>query len=140
MKKSIFILLLTALFITSCGETKKEEIKKEVTPEVTPEVKKSKIMGSNDYLVLGEQLFTEKTCTTCHLPDKKAIGPSIKDINKVYKEQNGNIVAFLKGKTEAIVDTDPAQVAIMKANLDGFVKDLTAKEIAALAVYMNSVE
>jgi len=28
----------------------------------------------------------------------------------------------------------------MKANLDGFVKDLTAEELAAIAAYMKSVK
>jgi cytochrome c len=138
MKKSIFVIALAALFTVSCGETKKEEVKKEVKEEVTPEVKKEKVKKPSDYLALGEKLFTEKTCATCHQPDAKVIGPSIKDINKIYKEKNANIVDFLKGKSEPIVDTDPGQVAIMKANLDGFVKDLTSEELAALAVYMNS--
>lgn len=140
MKKSIFVLALAALFVVSCGEKKKEEVKKEVQEEVTPEVKKEKVKSPKDYLALGEKLFTEKTCATCHQPDAKVIGPSIKDINKIYSEQKGNIVDFLKGKSEPIVDTDPGQVAIMKANIDGFVKDLTSEEIAALAVYMGSIK
>ncbi|WP_372800790.1 c-type cytochrome, partial [Lutibacter sp.] len=101
---------------------------------------KEKIKSPADYIALGEKLFTEKTCTTCHQPDAKVIGPSIKDINKVYSEKGANLVAFLKGESEAIVDTDPGQVAIMKANLDGFVKDLTSEELAALAAYMASIK
>ncbi len=138
MKKSVLILGLVAFFFASCGETKKEEIKKEV--EAPAESAKETIKTSDDYLALGKELFTSKTCVTCHQPDVKVIGPSIKDINKKYSETNGNIVAFLKGETAPIVDTDPGQVAIMKANLDGFVKNLTSEELAALAVYMNSVK
>ena len=48
------------------------------------------------------------------------------------------MVQFLKGNTEAIVDTDPGQVAIMKANLDGFVKDLSPEELQALTAYMRN--
>ena len=48
-------------------------------------------------------------------------------------------MSFLKGEQEAIVDTDPGQVAIMKANLDGFVKDLKEEELKALEAYMRSV-
>jgi cytochrome c len=136
MKKSIFILLLMAVFIASCGDTKKEELKKEVIPEATTP---DKPQTAKDHFALGEKLFTEKTCASCHQPDTKTIGPSIKEINNVYKEKNGNVILFLKGRSEAIVDTDPAQVAIMKANLDGFVKDLTPQEIAAIAIYMSSV-
>ena len=57
---------------------------------------------------------------------------------KIYDEKNGNLVQFLKGNSAAIVDTDPGQVAIMKANLDGFVKDLTGDQLQALSAYMRS--
>jgi len=139
MKKSVLVLGLAALFLTSCGDKKKEEVKKEVETKVEAVKEDGKeVVGDN--LELGKKLFAEKTCTTCHQPDAKVIGPSIKDINKVYAEQNGNIVKFLKGDAAAIVDKDPGQVAIMKANLDGFVKDLSGEELAALAAYMRSVK
>ena len=139
MKKTVLVLGLTALFLTSCGEKKKEEVKKEVAPKVetVKEEVKEAVAGN---IELGKKLFGEKTCTTCHQADAKVIGPSIKDINKIYAEQNGDIVKFLKGEATAIVDTDPGQVAIMKANLDGFVKDLSGEELAAIAAYMASVK
>ncbi|WP_299526951.1 c-type cytochrome [uncultured Lutibacter sp.] len=143
MKKSVFVLALAALFFVSCGEKKKEEVKKEVettVETVEDEVKDAATEVVADNLELGKKLFTEKTCATCHNPDMKIIGPSIKDINKVYAEQNGNMVKFLKGESPAIVDTDPGQVAIMKANLDGFVKDMSGDELAAIAAYMRSVK
>ncbi|MGV8946996.1 MAG: c-type cytochrome [Lutibacter sp.] len=138
MKKSVLLLGLTAMFFVSCGETKKEEVKKEV--ETTAEPAADGVKSSSDYMALGEKLFKDKTCFTCHHPDEKVIGPSIKDINKIYTEKGGNIVAFLKGESPAIVDTDPGQVAIMQANIDGFVKNLTSEELAALAVYMGSIK
>ena len=141
MRKSVLVLGLAAVIFTSCGEKMKEEVKKEVETKVEAvkeEVKE--VVDPADNIALGKQLFTDKTCTTCHQPDAKVIGPSIKEINKVYEEQNGNMVKFLKGEAPAIVDTDPGQVAIMKANLDGFVKDLSGDELAALAAYMRSVK
>lgn len=135
MKKSILVLGLTALFLISCGEKKKEEVKKEVET-VKEEVKE--VVADN--FELGKKLFAEKTCVACHQADMKVIGPSIKDINKIYAEQNGNIVKFLKGEAEAIVDTDPGQVAIMKANLDGFVKNMSDEELEAIASYMESIK
>ena len=137
MKKSLFVLGIAALMFVSCGEKKKEEVKKEVETKVET-VKKE--VAAVDNIELGKKLFAEKTCTTCHQPDAKVIGPSIKEINKIYAEKNGNMVKFLKGEAEAIVDTDPGQVAIMKANLDGFVKDMSGDELAALAAYMRSVK
>jgi len=143
MKKSVLILGLAALFFTSCGDKKKEEVKKEVeTPveTVKEEVKEAATEVTAENLEIGKKLFSEKTCATCHNPDMKVIGPSIKDINKIYAEQNGDIIKFLKGEADAIVDTDPGQVAIMKANLDGFVKDMSADELAAITAYMKSVK
>ncbi|NOQ91813.1 MAG: cytochrome c, partial [Flavobacteriaceae bacterium] len=59
---------------------------------------------------------------------------------KIYEEKEGNLVQFLKGNDAAIVDTDPGQVAIMKANLDGFVKDMSGDELQALANYMRNAK
>lgn len=143
MKKTITILSFAALFFASCGDKKKEEAKEiESTPveEVGAEETVSDVKSPDDYLALGEKLFAEKTCTTCHQVDTKVIGPSIKEISKVYAEKNANIVSFLKGESPAIVDTDPGQVAIMKANLDSFVKDMSSEELAALAVYIASIK
>ena len=69
-----------------------------------------------------------------------AVGPSIKDIVKVYDQYDASLVEFLKGNKEAIVETDPGQVAIMKANLDGFVKDLKDEELQALAASMKNAQ
>lgn len=141
MKKLLLILGVLAFTFTSCGEKKKEEVKKEAEP-VKEEVKTtettSEVNGTDEQIAMGAKLFTEKTCTTCHALDTKIIGPAVKDIVKKYEESNGNIVDFLTEKSNAIVDTDPGQVAIMKANLDGFVKDLTPEELQAIAAYMHS--
>jgi cytochrome c len=137
MRKTVLTLISIAFVLGSCGDKKKEEVKKEVETKVEAE---SNIKTVADYVAQGEKLFTEKTCTTCHQIETKVIGPSVKDIMKIYRENNANIVDFLKGNLEPIVDKDPGQVAIMKANLDGFVKDLTAEEVAAIAAYMGSVE
>ncbi|MDV7187396.1 c-type cytochrome [Lutibacter sp. TH_r2] len=141
MKKSLFVLGIAAVLFVSCGEKKKEEVKKEVETKVETVKEEVKTeVAAVDNIELGKKLFAEKTCATCHQPDAKVIGPSIKEIVKVYAEQKGNIVTFLKGEAEAIVDKDPGQVAIMKANLDGFVKDMSGDELAAVAAYMRSVK
>ncbi len=87
----------------------------------------------------GKALFASKTCTACHNVDKKVVGPSIKEIVKIYDEKGANMVKFLKGNLEAIVDTDPAQVAVMKANLTGILKGAKAEELQAITAYMRSV-
>ena len=134
-------LIVFALLLVSCGKEKKEEIKKEVetTVEKAEKVVKEAVTTA-DQATLGKQLFTDKTCVSCHLVDKKLVGPSIKDIVKIYDEKKGNIVQFLKGNSAAIVDTNPGQVAIMKANLDGFVHDLSGDQLRALAAYMRAAK
>ena len=142
MKKILLIFGVIAFTFTSCGDKKKEEVKKEAEPikveETVKAVEETTSDVKNEQLALGEKLFTEKTCVACHQLDTKLIGPSIKDIVKIYDEKGANMVQFLKGNTEAIVDTDPGQVAIMKANLDGFVKDLSPEELQALTGYMRN--
>ena len=135
MKKLLLIFGVLAFTFASCGDKKKEEVKKEAEPI---KVEETAVSAKDQQIALGEKLFSEKTCITCHQVDMKVVGPSIKDIVKVYDEQNGNLVKFLKGNSDAIVDTDPGQVAIMKANLDGFVKDLTPEDLQALSAYMRS--
>lgn len=126
MKKTILTLAILSIITISCGDKKKEETTTPAVVELTAED--------------GKELFTSKTCTSCHQPDTKLIGPSIKDINAKYTENNASIASFLKGELSPIVDTDPTQVAIMKANLDSFVKDLTDAEIQAIEKYMLSVQ
>ena len=138
MKKILFVFAIFSLAIISCGETKKEDVKKEV--EATKEVAEEAPAAASDLIAMGEKLFTDKTCVSCHQLDAKIVGPSIKDIVKVYDQYDASLVAFLKGDKEAIVETDPGQVAIMKANLDGFVKDLKDEELEALAAYMKSAK
>jgi len=138
MKKILFVFAIFSLTIISCGETKKEDVKKEIEAPIE-EAKEAPAAG-NDMIALGEKLFTEKTCVSCHQLDAKIVGPSIKDIVKVYDQYDASLVEFLKGNKEAIVETDPGQVAIMKANLDGFVKDLKDEELQALAAYMKNAK
>lgn len=91
-------------------------------------------------IFLGNRLFSEKTCITCHDVNKEKIGPSVKEIMKIYNEKNGDIVAFLKGKAKPIVDTTSSQVAIMQANIDGFLKDISDEELKTIATYMQHVD
>lgn len=86
---------------------------------------------------LGKELFEGKgTCTTCHRADTKVIGPSIKEISKVYKEKKASIALFLKGEGEPLVD--PSQYEVMKANF-AITKTMTDEELDALETYIHSL-
>ena len=97
-------------------------------------------LSMDSQIFLGNRLFSEKTCITCHDVNSTKIGPSVKEIMKVYKEKNGDIVAFLKGEANPIVDTTATQVAIMQANIDGFLKDISEEELKTIATYMLHVD
>ena len=85
---------------------------------------------------MGKEIFDGKgNCFSCHKPDQKVIGPSIKEIAKIYKEKNGDMVTFLKGKGEPIVD--PSQYEVMKTNFY-ITKHFTDEELKALEDYMYS--
>ena len=105
MKKIPFLLVFTAFFVFySCGEKAEKKEEKKIKLERKVEKADTKVNKDSDaeLIALGKRLFTEKTCVTCHLIDKKVIGPSIKDINKIYADNNADIVAFLKGELEPI--------------------------------------
>lgn len=123
MKKTAF--LLVVLIFTSCKKESEESFGK---PETTTEVQKPE--------ELGKELFNGKgACIACHQPDAKLIGPNLQDIAKIYKEKNGDMVTFLKGEGEPIVD--PSQYEIMKTNF-AITKTMTDQELKALEAYVYS--
>lgn len=141
----ITILLIILVTFYNCGEKKSDKTPETITIETATEVKKeaSKTVTLSPeetaLIAQGQQLFKDKTCFTCHQTNSKIIGPSIKEITKIYKEKDEDIIAFLKGDLSPIVDTDPGQVTIMKANLDSFVKNLKEDELQAIKAYMMSI-
>ncbi len=86
--------------------------------------------------VTGKELFEgEGNCVACHKPDQKNIGPSLKDIGKIYKAKKRSIVAFLKEDSEPLVD--PSQYDIMKTNF-AITKSMSGEELKALEDYIYS--
>jgi len=84
----------------------------------------------------GKTIFEGKgMCISCHKQDVKLIGPSLQDIAKIYKEKNGNIISFLKGEGEALVD--PTQYEVMKTNL-AITKTFSDEELKSIELYVNS--
>ena len=132
MRFLLFFVLILMFF--GCNMSKKsEKLEENKMPERGE-------LSRESQLFLGNRLFSEKTCITCHDINVEKIGPSVKDIMKVYKAKNGNIVAFLKGETKPIVDTTASQVAIMQANIDGFLQDISDEELNTIATYMMHVD
>lgn len=135
MKTSFKLVLFSALtlFVISCGG-KKEDQDFGTKPTTTEE--KATTDGAFPLAEKGKEIFEGKgTCFTCHKKDVKIVGPSIQDIVKIYKEKNGNIVTFLKGEADPLVD--PSQFEVMKANF-AITKTMTEEELQSLEQYMQS--
>ena len=132
--KVYFKLLLTlsiGISIISCGE------KKETDAMGNP-INQAETSVNQTPKELGKELFEGKgMCATCHKADQKIVGPSIKDISKIYTEKGASISLFLQGETDPIVD--PSQYEIMKANLE-ITKAMTEAEVQALETYMLSIK
>ena len=123
--KQIFILVAFFLFL-SCGEKKKND---PLYPESATEEKQTPEQ-------LGQEIFDSKgNCFACHKPDQKIVGPSIEQIAEIYKDKGGDIVSFLKGNEEPIVD--PSQFEVMKTNF-AITKNMTDEELKALEAYIYS--
>jgi cytochrome c len=121
------VFALTFVLFLSCGKEKEQEFfGKQETPETT----------ENPIVTKGKELFEGKgTCVACHKPDVKVIGPSISEIAKIYKEKNADMVKFLKGEGEPIVD--PSQYEVMKTNFS-ITKTMSDEELQALEAYFYS--
>lgn len=109
---------------------KKEETKKEpLYPTSTEEIAQTPEE-------LGAEIFKGKgNCVACHQMDQKVVGPSLKVIAQMYKDKNADMVKFLKGEGEPIVD--PSQYEVMKANF-AITKAMSDEELGALEAYVYS--
>jgi cytochrome c len=119
MKEIGLIFLL--VFTISCKRESEESLRKESSKTPT---------------AFGKELFESKgNCVACHLKDQKVIGPSIQEIAKIYKEQNADIIAFLKADAKPIVD--PSQYEVMKTNF-AITKTMSDEELKAIETYIYS--
>ena len=132
--KSIVVFAL-AISVTNCGDKKETD---KYGNEVEKNAETTTETSVDPLLAKGQELFEGKgTCTACHKPDTKVIGPSIKEIAKIYKEKGASIASFINEEGEPIVD--PSQYDTMKTNF-AITKAMTAEERKALEIYMMSFE
>jgi cytochrome c len=118
-------LLACLIFFFSCKKESEETFGQPNPSEVsqTPEE-------------LGKSIFEGKgNCAACHRIDEKLVGPSVQDIAKIYKAQNGDLVSFLKDEAKPIIDA--SQYEVMKTNL-ALTKEMSDEEIKGLEAYIYS--
>lgn len=130
MKKVLFLSAVLAL--ASC----KKETAENPVENATENYSEGHSAEAKTPEALGKQIFEgQGNCTSCHQADQKVIGPSIKEIAKIYKDKKGDIVTFLKGNAEPIVD--PEQFAVMKTNFP-ITKTMSDEELKAIESYIYS--
>ncbi|RZJ54723.1 MAG: c-type cytochrome [Flavobacterium sp.] len=131
MKKIVFLSAVLAL--ASC---KKEATENPVTTTATENYSEGESAKAATPEALGKEIFEGKgNCTSCHQVDQKVIGPSIQEIAKTYKDKKGDIVTFLKGNADPIVD--PSQFAVMKTNFP-VTQAMSDEELKAIETYIYS--
>ncbi len=137
VKMGFFLGLISVLI--SCNGSKKNEENFGAIPTESKSINDVVTTVESSEFPLaaqGKALFEGKgTCATCHKTDVKVIGPSLQEIAKIYKEKKGNIVNFLKGESEAIVD--PSQYEVMKANFV-ITKAMSNEDLQSLEQYIKS--
>lgn len=132
--KYLFI-ALSLITLISCGKTEKKET---LYPDGQQNVSEGATADMTPSQKLGMEIFEGKgNCASCHKPEQKIIGPSIQEIARIYKEKGGNMVQFLKGKGEPIVD--PSQYEVMKTNFY-ITKNFSDEELKAIEEYMYSFQ
>lgn len=126
----LLICITTALLLNSC---KKEATASSNTSDAVIEESETNAKSTD---AIGKEIFEGKgNCVSCHQLDVKVIGPSIKDVARIYKQKKGNIVAFLKEEAEPIVD--PSQYEIMKTNF-AITEEMSDEELQSLEAYIYS--
>ena len=129
MKKVLF--LSAVLAFASCKKEVSENTDSKT--ETYSEGESAKAKTPED---LGKELFEGRgNCTACHLPDQKVVGPSIKEIAKIYKDKKGDLVTFLKGNADPIVD--PSQFSVMQTNFP-ITKAMSDEELKSIETYIYS--
>ncbi|MBS7255272.1 c-type cytochrome [Flavobacterium branchiicola] len=132
MKKIVF--LAAVLAFASCKKESQEPFGK--ATEITTDSSEGESAKAKTPEDLGKEIFEGSgNCVSCHQPDQKVIGPSIKEIGKTYKDKKGDIVTFLKGNAEPIVD--PSQFSVMKTNLP-ITQAMSDDELKAIEAYIYS--
>lgn len=130
MKKVLF--LSAVLAFTSC----KKETTENPDTTATETYSEGESAEAKTPEALGKDIFEGKgNCVSCHQVDQKVIGPSIQEIGKIYKDKKGDIVTFLKGNADPIVD--PSQFSVMKTNFP-VTQAMSDEELKAIEAYIYS--
>jgi len=84
----------------------------------------------------GEEIFKSNGCIFCHKQrDASGSFPSLSEVGKAYKGKKEQLVRYLKGEAQPIIE--PERAGIMKRQLEK-TKAMSDSERSALADFMLS--
>jgi len=97
----------------------------------------SNVSVEESTIEIGKKIFNGKgQCATCHKANQNILGPSVSEIVLAYQNQRDEMILFLKGKSDPILD--PSQFQIMKVNLE-ITKKMKDKELQSLVDYIYDI-
>jgi cytochrome c551/c552 len=91
------------------------------------------LIGFHAQALNGQGVFDSLHCGNCHKVDTGKTNPSLKEIARSYKGKGNQLVSYLRGEAESIVN--PGKGAMMKRYIEK-TKGLTEDERKALAVFI----
>ena len=83
----------------------------------------------------GKDVFESLHCATCHKVDTGKVNPSLESIAQAYKGKENQLLSYLKGEAESIVN--PGKGDMMKRQIEK-TKALKETEIKALFDFIMS--
>jgi len=86
-------------------------------------------------VISGKDLYVKKGCNLCHHPEKEVVGPSFKHVAETYKGNKEDLLKFLNGEAQPIVN--PKEFSFMKSVLIQL-KRMKPEEREALADFILS--
>jgi cytochrome c oxidase subunit II len=98
--------------------------------------------SSANPVVVGEKLFAEKACNTCHLPDGKGRAPSLNGVfgAKVLLADGSTVTADDAYLRESILNPGAKVVAKYQPVMPTFQGQLTEEQILDLMAYIKSLQ
>ena len=78
----------------------------------------------------GEATFQSLKCHICHKPNRKSAGPSLPEIAKAYSGQQQQLVQYLKGESEPLIDFGKRQVMERKLKKTREISDTERRDLA----------
>src|SRR5580765_1505892 len=98
--------------------------------------------GSEDPVAVGQKLYNDLACATCHQPDGKGRGPSYNGFygSKVKMADGSTVVADDSYIRESILQPNAKIVAGYLPVMPSFQGQVTEDQIAALTAYIKSLK